>query len=257
MGRLEGKVAIVTGGSSGIGLAAAEAMAREGAKVAITGRNQERLDAAAAKIGDGVLAIKSDAASLPDIDAMLETVTGKLGKIDVLYLNAGIADLAPLEAVTEEFFDKVVGINFKGVLFTIQKALPHLNKKPSIIITSSMSNFIGQHSLSVYCATKAAVRSLARTLSNELGDRGIRVNVVSPGYIHTPMVDNACDGAGFTPEEKQGILDAMAAQTSVGRVGKAEDVASAVVYLASDESSFINGSEIVMDGGYTVVNHPF
>jgi NAD(P)-dependent dehydrogenase (short-subunit alcohol dehydrogenase family) len=257
MGRLEGKVAIVTGGSSGIGLAAAEAMVREGAKVAITGRNQERLDAAAAKIGGGVLAIKSDASSLPDIDAMLKEVMEKFGKIDVLYLNAGIADLAPLEAVTEAFFDKVVGINFKGVLFAIQKALPHLKEGASVIMTSSMSNFIGQHSLCVYCATKAAVRSLARTLSNELGAKGIRVNVVSPGYIHTPMIDNAAEAAGFTPEVKQGILDAMAAQTSVGRVGKAEDVAGAVVFLASEESTYINGSEIVMDGGYTVVDHPF
>ncbi|MHC5057548.1 MAG: SDR family oxidoreductase [Planctomycetota bacterium] len=257
MGRLEGKVAVVTGGNSGIGLAAAEAMVREGAKVAITGRNRARLDAAAAKMGNGTLAIKSDASSIPDIEAMVNEVVEKLGGIDVLYLNAGIADLAPLEAVTEEFFDKVVGINFKGVLFAIQKALPHLKNGSSVIITSSMSNFIGQHSLSVYCATKAAVRSLARTLSNELGERGIRVNVVSPGYIHTPMIDNAAEAAGFTPEVKQGILDAMAAGTSVGRVGKAEDVAGAVVYLASDESSYVNGTEIVMDGGYTVVNHPF
>lgn len=257
MGRLEGKVAIITGGSSGIGLAAAEAMVREGAKVAITGRNQERLDAAAAKIGGGVLAIKSDASVLPDIDAMLKEVTGKYGKIDVLYLNAGILGLAPLETVTEAMFDEMVGINFKGVLFGMQKAVPHLNEGASAILASSMVNFIGLHSTCLYSATKAAVRSLARTLSNELKEKKIRVNAVSPGFMHTPMLDGVAEAAGFTPEVKENIFNAFAAQCSVGRVGTAEDVAGALVFLASDESCYVNGSEIVVDGGFTVVNQPF
>jgi NAD(P)-dependent dehydrogenase (short-subunit alcohol dehydrogenase family) len=246
------KVVVVTGGTSGIGLATAEAFAREGARVVITGRSRERLDRAAARIGGEVLPVQSDASRLSDIDEMLLRVRENCGPIDVLFLNAGISRLAPIEDVTEALFDEIVATNFKGVFFTIQKSLPYLNCPASIVLNASMSGFIGQHSLSVYSATKAALRSMAKTLSTELSPRGVRVNVVSPGYIDTPIAETL----GYSPEAISKFFDAVSAQCPAGRGGTAEDVAAAVLFLASPQSSYVVGSEIVVDGGYSIVTNP-
>lgn len=189
MGILDNKVALVTGGSSGIGLATAAAFHREGAKVIITGRNENKLIDAAANISDDVTTIQCDAANLDDISKSLETINSQHKSIDILFLNVATGTPKAFEQVTESDFDEIVNTNFKGTFFTIQKALPYLNAKASIVINSSISNFIGQDSLSVYAASKAALRSLARTLSTELGPRGIRINVVSPGVIDTPVFD--------------------------------------------------------------------
>lgn len=249
MSLLENKVAIITGGSSGIGLATAKAFYREGAKLVITGRDNNKLSLAAESIGDNILRIQSDASKLRDIDSMLKTVVKTHQHIDVLFLNVGSGVPTPFEEVTEAIFDQVVNTNFKNTFFTIQKALPYLNQNASIVINSSISNFIGQHSLSVYAASKAALRSMARTLATELGPRGIRINVVSPGVIDTPVFH-----ADRVPVEvKTELFDSVAQQSALGRVGLPEEIAEAVVFLASTKSSYIIGSEIVVDGGYTIV----
>lgn len=252
MANFEGTVVVVTGGTSGIGLATAEAFARAGARVVITGRNRERLDLAVARVGGEVLAIRSDASKLSDIDAMLEETKQRYGKIDTLFLNAGISRLAPIEDVTEALFDEIVDTNFKGVFFAIQKSLPYLNRPASIVLNSSMSGFIGQHSLSVYSAAKAALRSISKTLATELGPRGVRINVVSPGYIDTPIAATL----GFSTEAIREFFEAVSARCPARRGGEPEDVANAVLFLAAPESSYIIGAELVVDGGYTIVTGP-
>ena len=249
MSLLEDKIALVTGASSGIGLATAKAFHREGARVVITGRNKKNLGEAGELIGNKVLTIAGDASSLDDIDMLIETVIKQYGQIDVMFLNVGGALPIPFEEITEKDFDETININLKSAFFTIQKALPHLGQDASIILNSSMSNFIGQHSLSVYAAAKAALRSLAKTLTTELGPRGIRINVVSPGFIATPIFDEERIGADLRNE----LLALVSKQSALGRMGRAEEIAEAVVFLASSKSSYMMGSEIVVDGGYTIV----
>ena len=250
MGKFSGKVVLITGGSTGIGLATAQAFATEGAKIAITGRTQESLDSAARSIKGEVLAIKASASDMADIERTLAQTEKRFGKIDVLFLNAGPGGThAPFEQVTEETFDGFMDVNFKGPYFMVQKALPRLNKGASIIFCSSISNAIGQVGLSVYASAKAAQRALARVLATELGPRGLRFNVVSPGYIDTPIFDK-----GGVPESMKAEIRKMVEKTAkVGRMGKAEDIAGAVLYLASPEASYVMGAEIVVDGGYTIV----
>ena len=250
MGKFNGKVVVITGGSTGIGLATAQAFVKEGAKVVITGRSQENLDKAVASIDGEVLAIQASASDLNDIERMLEQTVTHFGPIDVMFLNAGPGGVhANIEDVTEENFDGFCDTNFKGPFFTIQKALPRLAKNASIILCSSISNAIGQVGLSVYAGSKAALRALARVLATELGPRGIRVNVVSPGFIDTPIFEKS----GVPEEGRAEIRKMVEGMAKVGRIGKPEDIAGAVLYLASPESSYVIGAEIVIDGGYSIV----
>jgi NAD(P)-dependent dehydrogenase (short-subunit alcohol dehydrogenase family) len=250
MGRFENKVVLITGGSTGIGLATAQAFAKEGAKVAITGRTRKNLDQAVADIKGEVLAIRASASDMGDIERTLADTEKRFGRIDVLFLNAGPGGVGtPFESVTEEIFDGFCDVNFKGPFFTAQKALPRLAKNPSIIFCSSISNAIGQPGLSVYASAKAAQRALVRVLATELGPRGIRVNVVSPGFIDTPIFEKS----GVPETARAAIRKHVEGQAKLGRVGRAEDIAGAVLYLASPESSYVIGAEIVVDGGYSIV----
>lgn len=245
MGKLEGKVAVITGGNSGIGLATAKEFSEQGARVAISGRDQQTLDSAKKEIGNGVLAVKADSSNLSDIDALFSAVNKQFGKIDVLFVNAGIGKFLPVESVTEEFFDQIVDTNFKGAYFTIQKALPLLNDNASIILNSSISAHIGMPTSSVYAASKAALLTLARTLSAELVGRGIRVNAVSPGPIATPIFNKM----GLAPEDRQELAKNIQEQVPMKRFGLPEEIAKTVLFLASSDSSFLLGTEIVADGG--------
>lgn len=249
MGMLDDKVAIITGGSTGIGLATAQAMTREGARVVITGRSQEALDRATEQIDGDVLALVSNAGSLDAIDPLLEATMSRFGQIDILFFNAGPGGShARIEDMSEESFDAFMNTNFKGPYFTIQKALPHLKEGAAIIFCSSISNAIGQEGLSVYAAAKAAQRAMVRVLATELGPRGIRSNVVSPGFINTPIFDKV----GMPAEMKSEIIKMVEGQTSLGRMGRPEDIAEAVVYLASSRASYVIGEEINVDGGYSI-----
>lgn len=242
--KLSGKIALVTGGSSGIGLASAQELAEQGAKVYITGRRQEELDAAVALIGPSATGIRADASVLADLDTVFSTIAGEAGKLDVLFANAGGGDMMPLGAITEEHFDRIFGTNVRGVLFTVQKALPLLTKGASVILTGSTAAAKGTASFSVYSASKAAVRNLARSWALDLKERGIRVNVVSPGPVRTPGL------GGLVPEEhRQGLFDALAAGVPLGRLGEPEEIGKTVAFLASDDASFINAAEIYVDGG--------
>ena len=245
MGKLDGKVAVITGGNSGIGLASAKALQVEGAKVVLFGRNQETLNTAAQELGGEVLVVQGDVAQLSDIDRLFTQVEQKLGKIDVLFVNAGIVKMAPVEQVTEELFDQVMDINFKGAYFTVQKAVPYLNDNSSVILNTSINANIGMPTTSVYAASKAAVVSLARTLSADLVGRGIRVNAVSPGPVETPIFGRM----GMTQEQMAGFAENVASQIPLKRFGRPEEIANVVAFLASPESSFILGTEIVADGG--------
>ena len=247
--KLAGKVAVVTGGSSGIGLATAQRFAAEGAHVVITGRRQAELDAAVKSIGHGVLAIRGDVSNLADLDRLYDTVKQKHGRIDVLFANAGGGEFAPLGSITEEHFDKTFNINVKGLLFTVQKALPLFRDGGSIILNASIVSIKGMPAFSVYSATKAAVRSFARSWTMDLKDRKIRVNAVSPGPIDTPILD----GLGKTEEERQQFKAGMAAAVPMGRIGRPEELANAALFLASDESSFVTGIELFVDGGMAQV----
>lgn len=243
--RLEDKVAVITGGNSGIGLATAKLFRSEGATVVITGRRQSAIDAALAEIGDGATGIRSDASNLDDIAELYNEVKETFGGIDVLFLNAGVATFAPFASVDEATFDKMVNINFKGSFFNVQAALPLLNEGASVILTTSIAGQKGFSDTSVYAATKAAVRSLARTLSAELVDKKIRVNAIAPGPIDTPIF------------EKLGVPDAAVADVKEGfasmipmkRMGRSDEIANAALFLASDESAFVMGVELVVDGG--------
>ncbi len=243
--KLDGKVAIITGGSSGIGYATAKLFKEEGANVIITGRNQEQLDKASSELG--VTGITSDSSKLEDISNLYEQVKEKMGKIDVLFLNAGIAPFAPLEHVSEEHFDSIMNINVKGLYFGVQKALPFLSDKVSIIFTSSVVNEMGMAGASVYAASKAAVRSLARTMAAELVEKGVRVNVISPGPIETPIFGKI----GMSEEQMAGMKEQISQTNPMKRFGKPEEIATAALFLASDDSSYMLGAEIRVDGGMT------
>jgi len=245
MGRLEDKVAVITGGNSGIGLATAKEFREQGARVVITGRDQRTLDEAKRAIGGDVLAVRSDASSFTEIDKLFAAVKEKFGKIDVLFVNAGVAKFEPVEAVTEESFDSIMDINFKGAYFTIQKSLPHLNDNASIILNASIVAHIGLPNSSVYAASKAALITLARTLSAELVGRGIRVNVISPGPISTPIFNRL----GLPPEALEETAKNFKEQVPMKRFGRPEEIAKTALFLASSDSSFLLGTEIVADGG--------
>ena len=245
MGKLEGKVAVITGGNSGIGLATAKEFKEQGARIVITGRDQATLDEAKRKIGGDVLAVRSDAASLTEIDTLFARVKQKFGNIDVLFINAGVGKFAPVEAVTEELFDLVMDVNFKGAYFTIQKALPLLNDNASIILNSSINAHIGMPNSSVYAASKAALLTLARTLSAELVGRGIRVNAISPGPITTEILNRL----GLPPGALEETEKSLKEQIPMKRFGRPEEIAKTALFLASSDSSFLLGTEIVADGG--------
>jgi NAD(P)-dependent dehydrogenase (short-subunit alcohol dehydrogenase family) len=240
--RFENKVALVTGGTSGMGLAAARRLLAEGARVVVTGRDQVRLDAAVEELDGGgdVLAVRGDVANLADLDALTAAIRDRHGRLDVVFANAGVASFQPNGDITEAEFDRMVDINFKGVFFTIQKTLPLLSDHAAIVINASWTLHRGLPGASLYAATKAAVHNLAHTLAAELAPRGVRVNSVSPGYIETPMFHD-----NVSVEAAAAVVAAVAA----GRIGTAEDVADAVAFLASGEASYVNGQDLIVDGG--------
>lgn len=247
--KLEGKTALITGGNSGIGLATAKLFHEQGARLIITGRNAESLEQAKAAIGDDVLAIQSDAGNLADIDLLMKQTQDRFDKLDILFVNAASGVPAPFPLVTEEQFDTASVVLFKGVFFVVQKALPMLGAGSSVVVTTSISNQLGAPNFSVYAACKAAQRSLVQTLALELAGQGIRVNAVSPGPIDTPGF-----GRWDVPKE---VVDAAREQfinkSPVKRFGRPEEVAQTVLFLASDDSSYVNGAELVVDGGVSIV----
>lgn len=245
MKRLEGKVAVVTGGNSGIGLATAKRFQEEGAKVAISGRNQKTLDEAVKSIGNGIVALQADVSKLEDIDKLYADVGSKLGKIDVLFVNAGVAKFAPLAETSENLFDEQFDTNIKGAYFTVQKALPFLNDGASIILNTSVVDSKGNEAASAYSATKAALRSLARTAAAELVGRGIRVNAVAPGPIVTPIFGKT----GLPQEAVDEFAKSILGKVPMKRFGQPEEVAATVAFLASQDASYITGVEINVDGG--------
>lgn len=249
MGRLNGKVAVVTGGNSGIGLAAAKRFAAEGARVFVVGRRQAELDTAVAAIGGAAEGVRADVASLADLDRLYEVVRDRAGRIDVLFANAGGGEFAALGQITEEHFDRTFDTNVKGTLFTVQKALPLMSSGGSIILTGSTTAIQGTPAFSVYSATKAAIRNFARSWILDLKGTGIRVNVLAPGPTSTPGLR----GLVSTPEEEQGLTDMLTGMVPLGRMGDAAEIAAAALFLASDESSFVNGIELHVDGGMAQV----
>jgi NAD(P)-dependent dehydrogenase (short-subunit alcohol dehydrogenase family) len=241
--KLKGKVAVITGGSSGIGLATAKRFVAEGAFVFIIGRRQAELDAAVKQIGSNAAGVQGDVANLADLDGLYSAVKRQKGRIDILFANAGVVEFVPLGSITEEHFDRLFNINVRGVLFTVQKALPLFTDGGSIILTSSGVSIKGFAAASVYSATKAAVRSFARCWTTDLKQRRIRVNVISPGPIETPMFAEV-------PQEEKARLSST---VPMGRLGKPDEIASAAVFLASDESSYVTGIELFVDGGVAQV----
>jgi len=246
--KLKDKVAVITGGTTGIGFATAKRFIDEGAKVVLTGTNPETLAIARSELGDRAEVIASDASKEADIKALFDTVVKKHGKIDVLFLNAGIARFAPWEEHSEEDFDRQFAINVKGPWLAIKHAIPVLNDGASIIATTSVVNKIGMPGSSAYAATKAALQQLVRTAAAELSPRGIRVNAVSPGPIETPIFEKT----GMPAEEIQQMAAGIQSQVALGRFGKSEEVANAALFLASSESSFVQGQELIVDGGMTI-----
>ena len=248
-GKLQGKVAVVTGGNSGIGLATAERFAAEGATVFVTGRRQAELDAAVTRIGHGAVGVRGDGANVADLDRLFATVKERAGRVDVLFANAGAGEFATLEQVTEAHFDKTFGINVRGLLFTVQKALPLMPDGAAVVLNASIVSVKGMASFGVYNASKAAVRSFARTWAAELGPRKIRVNVVSPGPIQTPAIEVL---AG-SKENAAAMFEQMAKGIPLARHGQPDEIAKAVVFLASDDASYVNGVELFVDGGMVAV----
>ncbi|WP_020472864.1 glucose 1-dehydrogenase [Zavarzinella formosa] len=247
--KLEGKVAVITGGNSGMGLATAKRFVAEGAQVVITGRRQAELDAAIKEIGKNATGVRGDVANLADIDHLYEVVRQKHGHVDIVFANAGVGELVPLAQITEAHFDKLFNINVKGLVFTVQKALPLLRDGGSIILNASIASIRGMEAFSVYSATKAAVRSFARTWTSDLKARKIRVNAISPGPIDTPILD----GLGKSKEEVDAVKAGMAAAVPLGRIGEADEIAKVALFLASDDSSFVTGIELFVDGGMAQV----
>lgn len=245
MKRLEGKVAVVTGGNSGIGLASAKRLLEEGARVAISGRSKKTLDEAVTLLGKDVLAVQSDVSKLSEIDEFFTAVTQKFGKIDILFANAGIGKFIPLEGTTEQDYDEMFDINTKGSYFTIQKALPHLNNGASIILNTSVVSHEGIANGSVYAATKAAMRSFTRSIAAELVGRNIRVNAVAPGPIATPIISRT----GIPKAALDEITARLIESVPMKRIGTPEEVAGAVAFLASSDASYVTGVEIDVDGG--------
>ncbi|MEJ5020893.1 glucose 1-dehydrogenase [Ochrobactrum vermis] len=244
MGRLEGKIAVITGGNSGIGLVTAKRFVAEGAEVFIAGRRQKELDRTVDAIGSGVTAVQCDVSRLEDLDRLFAMVHAKSGRIDVLFANAGLGTLAPLGTIDEASFDLTFGVNVKGTLFTVQKALPLMRTGGSIILTGSTTGSMGTPAFSVYSATKAAIRNFARSWALDLKGAGIRVNVLSPGSTETPGLKGL-----VKPGEEDAFLEGFAAQIPLGRIGRPEETAAVALFLASDESSFMTGSEVFVDGG--------
>jgi NAD(P)-dependent dehydrogenase (short-subunit alcohol dehydrogenase family) len=245
MGKLDGKIAAITGGNSGIGLASARRFVAEGAHVFITGRRQSELDAAVASIGGNVTAVRSDISSLDDLDRLYQTIKDQKGKIDVLFANAGGGEFMPLPDITEDHYERTFATNVKGTLFTVQKALPLMGEGGSIILTGSTAASTGTPAFSVYSASKAAIRSFARNWILDLKGRGIRVNVLAPGSTSTP----GWHGLTASAEANQEMIRFVEAATPLGRLGAPEEIAAAALFLASNESSFVNGIEFFVDGG--------
>lgn len=244
-GKLEGKVALVTGGTSGIGLATAKRFAKEGAFVYVTGRRQAELDAAVAAIGNAT-GVRVDSSKLEQLDQLYEQIQGERGQLDVLFANAGGGSMLPLGSITEEQYDDTFNRNVKGVLFTVQKALPLLAKGASVILTGSTAGSAGTPAFSVYSASKAAVRAFVRSWILDLKDRNVRVNTLSPGATRTPGLVGL---AGPDTAQQQGLVDYLASQIPLGRLGEPDEIAAAAVFLASDDASFVNGVELFVDGG--------
>jgi NAD(P)-dependent dehydrogenase (short-subunit alcohol dehydrogenase family) len=249
MSKFNGKIALVTGGTSGIGLATVSLLRAEGAEVIAVGTNPERLAAARKIVADNGLVLAADLRKPADIDRVIEAVSQKYGKLDIVHANAGLGLAAPLEAVTEAQIDEQFGVNFKGLFFTVQKAVPLLVEGGSIVLTTSWLNAVGTPGLSILSATKAAVRSLTRSLAAELAPRGIRVNAVSPGPIATPFVSKV----GLDEATVKAFADAIVAKVPLHRFGGAEEVARAVLFLAGPDSAYITGTEVVVDGGLSQI----
>jgi NAD(P)-dependent dehydrogenase (short-subunit alcohol dehydrogenase family) len=247
MGKLQGKVAVITGGNSGIGLATAKEFVAEGARVVISGRDQETLDAAVRELGERVLAVRADVARLADLDRLFETIGSAFGRIDVLFVNAGIASFKPVAEVSEAYYDETLDINLKGAFFTVQKALPLLADGASIVLNTSINAHIGMRGTAVYAASKAGLLSLARTLSAELVERNIRVNAVSPGPVLTPILERG----GLSDDAIARARESIVSQVPLKRIGRPDEIAKTALFLASSDSSFLVGAEIVADGGMT------
>jgi NAD(P)-dependent dehydrogenase (short-subunit alcohol dehydrogenase family) len=243
--RFQGKFAVVTSGNSGIGLGVAKAYSQEGARVAITGRNEKSLEAAAKQIGDGTLAIQSDSSKVVEIEGAIKKIGERFGRIDALFVNAGVAKLLPFEKITEELFDETVDINMKGAFFTVQKAIPLMRKGSAIVLNASINAHLGMPGTTVYGASKAAVINMAKTFSAELLDKGIRVNAISPGPITSALLERD----GVTQEKLQETKDWIQNQVPIKRFGTPEEIAAAVLYLTAPESAFVVGAELLIDGG--------
>lgn len=245
MSRLNGKVAVVTGGNSGIGLASAQRLQKEGARVAISGRSQKTLEEASKILGKDALVVQADVSKLPEIDKLYSAVAAKFGKIDILFVNAGIATFAPFAQFTEAAYDQLFDVNAKGAFFTVQKALPHLNDGASIILNTSVAGQIGTALGAAYGATKAAMRSFVRSMAAALIERNIRVNAVAPGPIATPIFDRV----GLGKQQADELAEGFKSMVPMKRFGTPEEVAATVAFLASSDSSYITGVEINVDGG--------
>lgn len=249
MTKLTGKTALVTGGTTGIGFATAKLFLEQGARVAIIGQNKERLNEAAKQLDNKVLAIRADMSKVSYIEAMFEKVKEVFGSLDILFVNAGIAKLAPMDAVDEKLIDEVFNINFKGTFFTIQKAAPIMSEGSSVVVNTSVNNQMGMAGSSIYGASKAAVRSLVRVLGGELIGRGIRVNAVSPGPVQTPIYGKL----GVPEEQLQEFASQLQQKIPMQRFGNPDEIAKAVLFLASEDSSFVLGEELIVDGGWTEI----
>lgn len=249
MKRYDGKVAVITGGNSGIGYAAAERLREEGAKVVIVGRSADKVTAAAKQLGDDVVGLTADVSNNAELDAVYATIKKQFGRIDVLFANAGVAFFAPISDVTEEHFDSITNINQRGLFFTVRKALPLLQEGSSVIINTSVVNETGLPNASVYAATKAAARSFARVLASELAPKGIRVNAVAPGPVETPIFGKT----GMPSEAMDEFAGGIISQVPLSRFGKASEIAAAVAFLGSSDASYVTGAELPVDGGMTQV----